>query len=71
MAYSTNPFSVATFGESYEHASPTVIHTGGVRTGAVDTGIDVSPRTNVDLVGDRKSFVEAKSVTLGCRLTLK
>ena len=51
MAYSTNPFSVATFGESYEQASPTVLLTGVVGTGAVDTGIDVSSRTNVDLVG--------------------
>ena len=51
MAYSTNPFSVATFGESYEQASPTVLLTGVVGTGAVDTGIDVRSRTNVDLVG--------------------
>ncbi len=51
MAYSTNPFSVATFGESYEQASPTVTLTGVAGTGAVDTGIDVSSRTTVDLVG--------------------
>jgi len=51
MAYSTNPFSVATFGESYEQASPTVLLTGVVGTGAVDTAVDVSSRTNVNLVG--------------------
>jgi hypothetical protein len=51
MAYSTNPFSVATFGESYEQASPTVLLTGVVGTGAIDSGIDVSSRTNVDLTG--------------------
>ncbi len=51
MAYSTNPFSVATFGESYEQASPTVLLTGVVGIGAVDTNVDVSSRTTVVLVG--------------------
>ena len=51
MAYSTNPFSVATFGESYEQADITVTLTGVAGTGAIDTGIDVSSRTNVDLTG--------------------
>jgi hypothetical protein len=51
MAYSTNPFSVATFGESYEQADIAVVLTGVAGTGAIDTGIDVSSRTNVDLTG--------------------
>ena len=51
MAYSTNPFSVATFGESYEQADIAVVLTGVTGTGAIDTGIDVSSRTNVDLTG--------------------
>ena len=51
MAYSTNPFSVATFGESYEQANASFSLTGVVGTGAIDTGIDVSSRTNVDLTG--------------------
>ena len=51
MAYSTNPFSVATFGESYEQADIAVTLTGVAGTGAIDTGIDVSSRTNVDLTG--------------------
>ena len=51
MAYSTNPFSVAAFGESYEQADIAVVLTGVAGTGAVDTGVDVSSRTNVDLTG--------------------
>ena len=51
MAYSTNPFSVATFGESYEQANASFVLTGVVGTGAIDTGINVSSRTNVDLAG--------------------
>jgi signal peptidase I len=51
MAYSTNPFSVATFGESYEQADIAVVLTGVAGTGAIDTGIDVSSRTTVDLTG--------------------
>ena len=51
MAYSTNPFSVATFGESYEQANASFSLTGVVGTGAIDTGIDVSSRTDVDLAG--------------------
>lgn len=51
MAYSTNPFSVATFGESYEQADIAVTLTGVVGTGAVDTGIDVSSRTTVIIAG--------------------
>ena len=51
MAYSTNPFSVATFGESYEQAAIAVVLTSVVGTGAIDTGVDVSSRTNVDLTG--------------------
>jgi hypothetical protein len=49
MAYSTNPFSVATFGESYEQADASFSLTGVAGTGAIDTGVDVSSRTNVDL----------------------
>ena len=51
MAYSTNPFSVATFGESYEQANASFVLTGVVGTGVIDTGTDVSSRTNVDLTG--------------------
>lgn len=51
MAYSTNPFSVAAFGESYEQADIAVTLTGVVGTGAVDTGIDVSSRTTVIIAG--------------------
>lgn len=51
MAYSTNPFSVATFGESYEQANASFVLTGVVGTGVVDTNVDVSSRTNVDLTG--------------------
>jgi hypothetical protein len=39
MAYSTNPFSVATFGESYEQADASFTLTGVAGTGAIDTGI--------------------------------
>jgi hypothetical protein len=41
MAFSQNPFSVATFGESYEQANIAVVLTGVAGTGAIDTGIDV------------------------------
>lgn len=52
MAYSTNPFSVATFGESYEQASLAVVLTGVAGTGVVNgAGLDISSRTNVDLTG--------------------
>ena len=51
MAYSTNPFSVAAFGESYEQADIAVVLTGVAGTGAIDTGIDVSSRTNVNITG--------------------
>ena len=51
MAYSTNPFSVATFGESYEQADIAVVLTGVAGTGAIGTGIDVSSRTTIDLTG--------------------
>jgi hypothetical protein len=50
MAYSTNPFSVATFGESYEQANASFVLTGVVGTGAVGDP-DISSRTNVDLTG--------------------
>ena len=51
MAYSTNPFSVATFGESYEQADASFTLTGVAGTGVIGTGTDVSSRTNVDLTG--------------------
>jgi hypothetical protein len=51
MAYSTNPFSVATFGESYEQADASFSLTGVAGTGVIGTGTDVSSRTNVDLTG--------------------
>jgi hypothetical protein len=51
MAYSTNPFSVATFGESYEQADASFSITGVAGTGVIGTGTDVSSRTNVDLTG--------------------
>jgi hypothetical protein len=52
MAYSINPFSVATFGESYEQADIAVVPTGVVGTGVINgAGLDVSSRTNVDLTG--------------------
>jgi hypothetical protein len=50
MAYSTNPFSVATFGESYEQADASFSLTGVAGTGAIGTP-DISSRTNVDLTG--------------------
>src|SRR6056300_275670 len=50
MAYSTNPFSVATFGESYEQADASFSLTGVAATGAIGTP-DISSRTNVDLTG--------------------
>ena len=51
MAYSTNPFSVAAFGESYEQADASFALTGVAGTGIIGTGTDVSSRTNVDLTG--------------------
>ena len=50
MAYSTNPFSVATFGESYEQADIAVTLTGVVGTGAVGDP-DISSRTTVIMTG--------------------
>ena len=50
MAYSTNPFSVATFGESYEQADASFTLTGVAGTGAIGTP-DIRSRTNVDLTG--------------------
>ncbi len=50
MAYSTNPFSVATFGESYEQADIAVTLTGVVGTGAVGDPA-VAILTIVDLSG--------------------
>ena len=50
MAYSTNPFSVATFGESYEQATASFTLTGVAGTGAIGTP-DVSSRTNINLTG--------------------
>ena len=50
MAYSTNPFSVAAFGESYEQADASFTLTGVAGTGVIGTP-DVSSRTNVDLTG--------------------
>ena len=50
MAYSTNPFSVATFGESYEQADIAVTLTGVVGTGAVGDP-DISSRTTIILTG--------------------
>ena len=50
MAYSTNPFSVAAFGESYEQADASFSLTGVAGTGAIGTP-DISSRTNVDLTG--------------------
>ena len=51
MAYSTNPFSVATFGESYEQADIAVTLTGVAGTGAIGTGTTVSSRTTPVFVG--------------------
>ena len=50
MAYSTNPFSVAAFGESYEQADASFTLTGVAGTGAIGTP-DVSSRTNINLTG--------------------
>lgn len=50
MAFSQNPFSVATFGESYEQASALFVLTGVAGTGAIGTP-DISSRTNIDLTG--------------------
>jgi len=50
MAYSTNPFSVAAFGESYEQADIAVTLTGVVGTGAVGDP-DISSRTTVIIAG--------------------
>ena len=50
MAYSTNPFSVATFGESYEQANASFVLTGVVGTGAVGAP-DISSRTTVIIAG--------------------
>lgn len=50
MAYSTNPFSVATFGESYEQANASFVLTGVVGTGAVGDP-DISSRTTVIIAG--------------------
>jgi hypothetical protein len=50
MAYSQNPFSVATFGESYEQGDASFTLTGVAGTGAIGTP-DISSRTNVDLTG--------------------
>ena len=50
MAYSQNPFSVATFGESYEQASASFTLTGVVGTGAIGTP-NISSRTNINLTG--------------------
>lgn len=52
MAYSTNPFSVATFGESYEQADASFSLTGVAGTGAIGTP-DISSRTNIDLTGSQ------------------
>lgn len=54
MAYSTNPFSVATFGESYEQANASFVLTGVVGTGAVGDP-DISSRTTVIIAGVQAS----------------
>ena len=52
MAYSTNPFSVATFGESYEQANASFSITGVAGTGVINgAGVSVSSRTNINLTG--------------------
>src|SRR6056300_1030541 len=51
MAYSTNPFSVATFGESYEQADASFSLTGVAGTGAIGTGTTISSRTTPVFVG--------------------
>ena len=49
MAYSQNPFSVASFGESYEQADASFAITGVQGTGVIDSGIAVAILTIVDL----------------------
>ena len=49
MAYSQNPFSVASFGESYEQADASFAITGVQGTGVIDSGIAVAILTVVDL----------------------
>ena len=51
MAYSTNPFSVAAFGESYEQADIAVTLTGVVGTGVIGTGTTISSRTTPVFIG--------------------
>jgi len=52
MAYSTNPFSVATFGESYEQADASFSITGVAGTGVINgAGVSVSSRTTIILTG--------------------
>ena len=51
MAYSTNPFSVATFGESYEQADASFTLTGVAGTGVIGTGTTISSRTTPVFVG--------------------
>ena len=52
MAYSTNPFSVATFGESYEQANASFSLTGVAGTGVINgAGVSVSSRTTIILTG--------------------
>ena len=51
MAYSTNPFSVATFGESYEQADASFSLTGVAGTGVIGTGTTISSRTTPVFVG--------------------
>ena len=50
MAYSNNPFSVATFGESYEQADASFSLTGVAGTGAIGSP-DISSRTTIILTG--------------------
>ena len=50
MAYSTNPFSVAAFGESYEQADASFSLTGVAGTGAIGSP-DISSRTTIILTG--------------------
>ncbi len=50
MAYSTNPFSVATFGESYEQVDASFSLTGVAGTGAIGSP-DISSRTTIILTG--------------------
>jgi hypothetical protein len=51
MAYSTNPFSVAAFGESYEQADASFSLTGVAGTGVIGTGTTISSRTTPVFVG--------------------